>query len=85
MKNHWFQILILLWLVLLTVSTVIFLKRTHTYSEIISEQDRQAGILLKQSEILAVNTVLVRAIVEKVRQEKAESEEVTLKLEKMPQ
>ena len=67
MKKQWVPILILVWLVLLTVCMVLFQMRTGVVDEILDEQDRQAGILIKQSEILALNTVLVRALVEQVR------------------
>ena len=73
-----------LWLVVLTVCMITFYCRTEVIPEIISEQDRQAGILLKQSEILAVNTVLIRFLTEKTKQDKAESvSEVSLRLEEM--
>ena len=62
MKKQWVPILILVWLVLLTVCMVLFQMRTGVVDEILDEQDRQAGILIKQSEILALNTVLVRAL-----------------------
>ena len=67
MKKQWVPILILVWLVLLTVCMVLFQMRTGVVDEILDGQDRQAGILIKQSEILALNTVLVRALVEQVR------------------
>ena len=55
MKKQWVPILILVWLVLLTVCMVLFQMRTGVVDEILDEQDRQAGILIKQSEILALN------------------------------
>ena len=67
MKKQWVPILILVWLVLLTVCMVLFQMRTGVVDDILDEQDRQAGILIKQSEILALNTVLVRALVEQGR------------------
>lgn len=86
MKKRWGHILILVWLVLLTICMVLFQMRTGTVDEIISEQDRQAGILIKQSEILALNTVLVRALVEQVRfGRETVKDEVTLRLEELPQ
>lgn len=86
MRKYWFHMVVLAWLAVLTVCTITFYCRAEVISEIISEQDRQAGILLKQSEILAVNTVLVRALVEKGKQDKSESvSEVSLKLEDMAQ
>ena len=60
--------------------------RTGVVDEILDEQDRQAGILIKQSEILALNTVLVRALVEQVRSgRETAKDEVTLRLEELPQ
>lgn len=86
MKKQWVPILILVWLVLLTVCMVLFQMRTGVVDEILDEQDRQAGILIKQSEILALNTVLVRALVEQVRSgRETVKDEVTLRLEELPQ
>ena len=86
MRKYWFHIMVSLWLVVLTVCMIPFYCRTEVIPEIISEQDRQAGILLKQSEILAVNTVLIRFLTEKTKQDKAESvSEVSLRLEEMAQ
>ena len=86
MKKQWVSILILVWLVLLTVCMVLFQMRTGVVDEILDEQDRQAGILIKQSEILALNTVLVRALVEQVRSgRETAKDEVTLRLEELPQ
>lgn len=86
MKKRWGHILILVWLVLLTICMVLLQMRTGAVDEIISEQDRQAGILIKQSEILALNTVLVRALVEQVRSgRETVKDEVTLRLEELPQ
>ena len=86
MKKQWVPILILVWLVLLTVCMVLFQMRTGVVDEILDEQDRQAGILIKQSEILALNTVLVRALVEQVRSgRQTAKDEVTLRLEELPQ
>ena len=86
MKKQWVPILILVWLVLLTVCMVLFQMRTGVVDEILDEQDRQAGILIKQSEILALNTVLVRALVEQVRcGRETAKDEVTLRLEELPQ
>ena len=53
MKKQWVPILILVWLVLLTGCMVLFQMRTGVVDDILYEQDRQAGILIKQSEILA--------------------------------
>ena len=86
MKKQWVPILILVWLVLLTVCMVLFQMRTGVVDEILDEQDRQAGILIKQSEILVLNTVLVRALVEQVRSgRETAKDEVTLRLEELPQ
>ena len=86
MKKQWVPILILVWLVLLTVCMVLFQMRTGTIDEILDEQDRQAGILIKQSEILALKTVLVRALVEQVRSDRETAkDEVALSLEELPQ
>ena len=86
MKKQWGPILILVWLVLLTGCMVLFQMRTGVVDEILDEQDRQAGILIKQSEILALNTVLVRALVEQVRSgRETAKDEVTLRLEELPQ
>ena len=86
MKKQWVPILILVWLVLLTVCMVLFQMRTGVVDEILDEQDRQAGILIKQSEILALNTVLVRALVEQVRSgRETAKDEVALRLEELPQ
>ena len=86
MKKQWVPILILVWRVLLTVCMVLFQMRTGVVDEILDEQDRQAGILIKQSEILALNTVLVRALVEQVRSgRETAKDEVTLRLEELPQ
>ena len=86
MKKQWVPILILVWLVLLTVCMVLCQMRTGVVDEILDEQDRQAGILIKQSEILALNTVLVRALVEQVRSgRETAKDEVTLRLEELPQ
>lgn len=86
MKKQWVSILILVWLVLLTVCMVLFQMRTVVVDKILDEQDRQAGILIKQSEILALNTVLVRALVEQVRSgRETAKDEVTLRLEELPQ
>lgn len=86
MKKQWVPILILVWLVLLTVCMVLVQMRTGVVDEILDEQDRQAGILIKQSEILALNTVLVRALVEQVRSgRETAKDEVTLRLEELPQ
>ena len=84
MRKYWFHMVVLAWLAVLTVCMITFYCRTEVIPEIISEQDRQAGILLKQSEILAVNTVLIRFLTEKTKQDKAESvSEVSLRLEEM--
>ena len=65
---------------------VLFQMRTGVVDEILDDQDRQAGILIKQSEILALNTVLVRALVEQVRSgRETAKDEVTLRLEELPQ
>lgn len=86
MKKQWVPVLILVWLVLLTVCMVLFQMRTGVVDDILDEQDRQAGILIKQSEILALNTVLVRALVEQVRSgRETAKDEVTLRLEELPQ
>lgn len=86
MKKQWGPILILVWLVLLTGCMVLFQMRTGVVDDILYEQDRQAGILIKQSEILALNTVLVRALVEQVRSGRENvKDEVTLRLEELPQ
>ena len=86
MKKQWVPILILVWLVLLTGCMVLFQMRTGVVDEILDEQDRQAGILIKQSEILALNTVLVRALGEQVRSgRETAKDEVTLRLEELPQ
>ena len=86
MKKQWVSILSLVWLVLLPVCMVLFQMRTDVVDEILDEQDRQAGILIKQSEILALNTVLVRALVEQVRSgRETAKDEVTLRLEELPQ
>ena len=86
MKKQWVPILIRVWLVLLTVCMVLFQMRTGVVDEILDEQDRQAGILIKQSEILALNTVLVRALVEQVRSgRETAKDEVTLRLEELPE
>lgn len=86
MKKQWVPILILVWLVLLTVCMILVQMRTGVVDEILDEQDRQAGILIKQSEILALNTVLVRALVEQVRSgRETAKDEVTLRLEELPQ
>ena len=86
MKKQWGPILILVWLVLLTICMVLFQMRTGVVDDILYEQDRQAGILIKQSEILALNTVLVRALVEQVRSgRETAKDEVTLRLEELPQ
>ena len=60
MRKYWFRIMVSLWLAVLTVGMIVLYNRTEIIPEVLSEQDRQAGILLKQSEILAVNTVLIR-------------------------
>jgi hypothetical protein len=86
MKKQWVPILILAWLILLTVCMILVQMRTGVVDEILDEQDRQAGILIKQSEILALNTVLVRALVEQVRSGRENvKDEVTLRLEELPQ
>ncbi len=86
MKKQWVPILILAWLILLTVCMILVQMRTGVVDEILEEQDRQAGILIKQSEILALNTVLVRALVEQVRSgRETAKDEVTLRLEELPQ
>lgn len=86
MKKQWVPILILAWLILLTVCMILVQMRTGVVDEILDEQDRQAGILIKQSEILALNTVLVRALVEQVRSgRETAKDEVTLRLEELPQ
>lgn len=86
MKKQWVPILILAWLILLTVCMILVQMRTVVVDEILDEQDRQAGILIKQSEILALNTVLVRALVEQVRSGRENvKDEVTLRLEELPQ
>ena len=86
MKKQWVPILILAWLILLTVCMVLVQMRTGIVDEILDEQDRQAGILIKQSEILALNTVLVRALVEQGRSGRENvKDEVTLRLEELPQ
>lgn len=86
MKKQWVPILILAWLILLTVCMILVQMRTSVVDEILDEQDRQAGILIKQSEILALNTVLVRALVEQVRSGRENvKDEVTLRLEELPQ
>ena len=86
MKKQWVPILILAWLILLTVCMILVQMRTGVVDDILDEQDRQAGILIKQSEILALNTVLVRALVEQVRSgRETAKDEVTLRLEELPQ
>ena len=86
MKKQWVPILILAWLILLTVCMILVQMRTGVVDEILDEQDRQARILIKQSEILALNTVLVRALVEQVRSgRETVKDEVTLRLEELPQ
>ena len=86
MKKQWVPILILAWLILLTVCMILVQMRTGVVDEILDEQDRQAGILIKQSEILALNTVLVRTLVEQVRSGRENvKDEVTLRLEELPQ
>ncbi len=86
MKKQWVPILILAWLILLTVCMILVQMRTGVVDDILDEQDRQAGILIKQSEILALNTVLVRALVEQVRSGRENAkDEVTLRLEELPQ
>ena len=76
--------IVLAWLTVLTVCMIVLYNRTEIIPAVLSEQDRQAGILLKQSEILAVNTVLIRFLTEKTKQDKAESvSEVSLRLEEM--
>ena len=68
------------------INSLLFQMRTGVVDEILDEQDRQAGILIKQSEILALNTVLVRALVEQVRSgRETAKDEVTLRLEELPQ
>lgn len=84
MRKYWFHIMVSLWLAVLTVGMIVLYNRTEIVPEVLSEQDRQAGILLKQSEILAVNTVIIRFLTEKTKQDKAESvSEVSLRLEEM--
>ena len=86
MRKYWFRIVVSLWLAVLTVGMIVLYNRTEIVPEVLSEQDRQAGILLKQSEILAVNTVLIRFLKEKTKQDKAASvSEVSLRLEEMAQ
>ena len=67
MRKYWFRIMVSLWLAVLTVGMIVLYNRTEIIPEVLSEQDRQAGILLKQSEILAVNTVLIRFLTEKTK------------------
>lgn len=84
MRKYWFRIVVSLWLAVLTVGMIVLYNRMEIIPEVLSEQDRQAGILLKQSEILAVNTVLIRFLTEKAKLDKAESvSEVSLRLEEM--
>ena len=84
MRKYWFRIMVSLWLAVLTVGMIVLYNRTEIIPEVLSEQDRQAGILLKQSEILAVNTVIIHFLTEKTKQDKAESvSEVSLRLEEM--
>ena len=86
MRKYWFRIVVSLWLAVLTVGMIVLYNRMEIIPEVLSEQDRQAGILLKQSEILAVNTVLIRFLTEKAKLDKAESvSEVSLRLEEMAQ
>jgi hypothetical protein len=85
-RKYWFRIVVSLWLAVLTVGMIVLYNRMEIIPEVLSEQDRQAGILLKQSEILAVNTVLIRFLTEKAKLDKAESvSEVSLRLEEMAQ
>ena len=86
MRKYRFRIVVSLWLAVLTVGMIVLYNRMEIIPEVLSEQDRQAGILLKQSEILAVNTVLIRFLTEKAKLDKAESvSEVSLRLEEMAQ
>ena len=60
MKNEWIQWLALLWLFLLTLINLCLIDYVQTLH---AEQKMQKNILASQTEIIALNTVMLRAVV----------------------
>jgi hypothetical protein len=60
MKNNWCKWLLLVWLFLLTLVVFALIVRTHELEE---NQKKQQEILIHQTEIIALNTVMLRAII----------------------
>lgn len=66
MKNYFEEHkLIIIWLFLLSLLAVVFYPKTATTTEMKEKQSHLEEILLKQSEILAVNTTLLKALFER--------------------
>ncbi len=60
MKNNCFKWSLLLWLFLLTLAIFALIARTQDTA---NEQKAQREILVKQTEIIALNTMMLRTIV----------------------
>ncbi len=60
MKNNWCRWLILFWLFLLTLVVFVLISKTYELEE---NQKEQQEILIHQTEIIALNTVMLRALV----------------------
>jgi|GEM_PF-3511109 len=60
MKNNWYKWLLLVWLFLLSLVILALIVKTQ---ETIDEQQAQKEILIHQTEIIALNTVMLRALV----------------------
>ncbi len=59
MKNNWYKWLLLVWLFLLSLVILALIVKTQ---ETIDEQQAQKEILIHQTEIIALNTVILRAL-----------------------
>ncbi len=71
MKNNYCKWLILLWLFLLTLATFALIAHTQ---DTVNEQKAQREILAHQTEIIALNTMLLRAIVQPLQNIMRENE-----------
>lgn len=60
MKNDWYKWSVLAWLFLLTLIVFALIVRTYEFE---SEQKKQQEILIHQTEIIALNTVMLRTII----------------------
>lgn len=62
MKNNIILWLICAWLLILTCFALVFYNKTEQINTVVAKQHHQEEILLKQAEILAVNTTLLQAL-----------------------